>query len=272
MAGPEVHLNRLGNVLESIGRSVAQLLESAGIAAAFFSQSAYWVVMGHRRRQPVRLESIVSEMMGTGIGAIPIVVVLCTTIGLMLALQGINALEQFGAQQQVTFGVALSVTREFAPLITGIVVAGRSGSALAARLGTMTISNEVDALLVMGVSPVRFLVVPPLCAMLIMVPCLALLGDVVALLGAGLYITADLDISMSAYFDQVMRALTINDLVQGLVKATLFGGLTALVGIVNGARVTGGAEGVGRVTTSAVVQSIAVIILTDMIFTFVTTR
>ena len=127
MAGPEVHLNRLGNVLESIGRSVAQLLESAGIAAAFFSQSAYWVVMGHRRRQPVRLESIVSEMMETGIGAIPIVVVLCTTIGLMLALQGINALEQFGAQQQVTFGVALSVTREFAPLITGIVVAGALG-------------------------------------------------------------------------------------------------------------------------------------------------
>ena len=103
-------------------------------------------------------------------------------------------------------------------------------------------------------------------------PCLALLGDIVALLGAGLYITAELGITMSAYYDQVMRAVTINDLMQGLGKATLFGGLTALVGVVNGARVRGGAEGVGRVTTSAVVQSIAVIIFTDMVFTFVSTR
>ena len=136
----------------------------------------------------------------------------------------------------------------------------------------MTISNEVDALRVMGISPVRFLVTPSLVAMLIMVPCLALLGDVVALLGAGLYISADLGITMSAYYDQVMRAVTVSDVMQGLGKATLFGGLTALVGFVNGARVQGGAEGVGRVTTSAVVQSIAVIILTDMVFTFVSTR
>ena len=146
MAEPEAQFTRLGNVLESVGRGFHQLLGSIGIAATFFFESGYWVVMGHRRRQPVRFESVAAEMMETGIRAIPIVAVLCTTIGLMLALQGINALEQFGAQQQVTFGVALSVTREFAPLITGIVVARRSGSALAARVGTMTISSEVDAL------------------------------------------------------------------------------------------------------------------------------
>ena len=272
MAAPEAGSNRFTGTLEAIGRSVNQLFLAVGFGASLFSQAIYWLVMGRRRRQPVRMEPIVHEMVESGLRAIPIVAVLCTTIGLMLALQGINALEQFGAQHQVTFGVALSVTREFAPLITGIVVAGRSGSALAARVGTMTISNEVDALRVMGISPVRFLVVPPLVAMLIMVPCLALLGDIVALLGAGLYITAELGLSMSAYVDQVMRALTVSDVTEGLVKATLFGGLTALVGVVNGARVTSGAEGVGRVTTSAVVQSIAVIIMTDMIFTFATTR
>lgn len=272
MAEPQGAASRAGALLESIGRAVGELLEAVGVGASFFGQSFYWLAMGRRRRQVVRFESIVAEMVETGIGAIPIVVVLCTTIGLMLALQGINALEQFGAQHQVTFGVALSVTREFAPLITGIVVAGRSGSALAARIGTMTISNEVDALQVMGISPVRFLVAPPLLAMLLMVPCLALLGDIVALLGAGLYITSDLGISMSAYYHQVMAAVTLRDLLEGLAKATLFGGLTAIVGVVNGARVQGGAEGVGRATTNAVVQSIAVIILTDMVFTFATTR
>ena len=272
MPEPQGAASRAGAILESIGRGAGELLEAVGVGASLFGQSFYWLALGRRRRQVVRFESIVAEMVEAGIGAIPIVVVLCTTIGLMLALQGINALEQFGAQHQVTFGVALSVTREFAPLITGIVVAGRSGSALAARIGTMTISNEVDALRVMGISPVRFLVVPPLVAMLVMVPCLALLGDIVALLGAGLYITSDLGISMSAYYNQVMAAVTLRDLLEGLAKATLFGGLTAIVGVVNGARVQGGAEGVGRVTTSAVVQSIAVIILTDMVFTFATTR
>lgn len=271
MATPESG-SGISDFFEDIGRGLAQMLAAVGIGAAFFGEVIYWVVLGRRRNQPVRLESVVHEMVEAGIGAIPIVSVLCSTIGLMLALQGIDALKQFGAQQQVTFGVALSVTREFAPLITGIVVAGRSGSALAARIGTMTISNEVDALRVMGISPVRFLVAPPLVAMLVMVPCLALLGDVVALLGAGLYITAELGITMSAYYDQVMRAISVNDLLQGLAKAMLFGGLTALIGVVNGAGVKGGAEGVGRVTTSAVVQSIAAIILTDMVFTFVTTR
>lgn len=272
MAAPEVGPSRIGDVLETVGRGVGQLLEAIGSGAVLFGQASYWLVMGRQRKQPVRLESVVYEMVATGIGAIPIVSVLCVTIGLMLALQGIDALKQFGAQSQVTFGVALSVTREFGPLITGIVVAGRTGSALAARIGTMTISNEVDALKVMGISPVRFLVAPPLIAMLIMVPALALLGDIVALLGAGLYICAELGITMSTYYDQVMRAISVSDLVQGLSKALLFGGLTAVVGVVNGARVKGGAEGVGRATTSAVVQSIAVIILTDMVFTFVTTR
>lgn len=272
MAAPEVTTSRLLNGVERIGRSAARGFEAVGFGASLFLQSAFWVVMGRRRRQPVRTGPIASEMMEAGVRAIPIVSVLSLTIGLMLAIQGINALQQFGAEHQVTFGVALSVTREFAPLITGIVVAGRSGSALAARIGTMMIRNEVDALRVMGISPVRFLVVPSLVAMLIMVPCLSLLADFVALLGAGLYISGTLGMTLGVYSDQVIAALTVDDVIHGLIKALLFGGLTAIVGVVNGATVEGGAEGVGRATTRAVVQSIAVIILTDMIFTYATTR
>ena len=211
--------------------------------------------------------------MEAGIRAIPIIAVLSMTIGIMLALQGIHALKAFGAQHQVVFGVALGITREFAPLITGILVAGRSGSALAARLATMTISQEVDALRSMGINPVRFLVAPSLLAMAVMVPALALMADFVGLLGAGLYIAPEIDITMGAYIDQTIdfdhggRRLS-----RPRRRARSSACSSRSSGIVDGSSVTGGAEGVGRVTTSSVVHGISAIVLTDMIFVFAATR
>ena len=164
------------------------------------------------------------------------------------------------------------MTREFAPLITGILVAGRSGSALAARLGTMTISQEIDALRVMGVNPVRFLVAPSLLAMAIMLPALVIWADIVSLLGAGLYISADLGMTMGAYVNQTLDLLGADDVLHGLEKSLIFAVLITIVGIVDGASVKGGAEGVGRVTTDAVVHGITAIVLTDMVFAFATTR
>ena len=160
------------DALEAAGRSAVGGVKEFGYAAALFFESIYWLVMGRRWRQPVRIPLVVSEMMQIGILALPIVTVLSMTIGIMLAIQGIHTLRLFGAESRVTLGIALSVTREFAPLITGILVAGRSGSALAARLGTMNINQEIDALRVMGINPVRFLVAPSLVAMMIMVPLL----------------------------------------------------------------------------------------------------
>jgi phospholipid/cholesterol/gamma-HCH transport system permease protein len=220
----------------------------------------------------VRAAPAFAEMMQVGIHALPIVSQLSFTIGLMLAIQGIDALEPFGAQHQVVLGVALSVTREFAPLITGILVAGRSGSALAARLGTMTISNEIDALRVMGINPVRFLVVPSLIAMVVMLPALTLWADLLALFGAGLYVSSDLGTTFTAYVDQALRYLHAEDVMRGLIKSVLFAILITIIGVANGARVRGGAEGVGAATTRSVVQSITAIILTDMLFVFLMTR
>ena len=176
--------------------------------------------------------------------ALPIISLLSMTIGLMLAIQGIDALKDFGAEHQVTFGVALSVVREFAPLITGILIAGRSGSAFAARLSTMTINNEVDALRIMGINPMRFLVVPTLMAMIIMVPALTLWADFVALFGAGLYITGDLGISMGTYISHTIMYLDTGDVLHGLGKSLVFGILITIVSVVNGSSVSGGAEGV----------------------------
>ena len=145
--------------IEKIGRSAVVAIEEIGNAGALVVESVYWLVMGRRLRQPVRLPSIFAQMMEIGIHAIPIIALMAATIGVMLAIQGIHTLRIFGAETRVTIGIALSMTREFAPLITGILVAGRSGSALAARIGTMKINQEIDALYVMGINPVRFLVV-----------------------------------------------------------------------------------------------------------------
>jgi len=272
MPGPSDPGNPFLRVVEGVGRGTVRGVESVGFGANLLSQSVYWLFLGRRRHQPVRAAPVFAEMMQVGIGAVPIVSMLSLTIGVMLAIQGIDALEPFGAEHQVVIGVALSVTREFAPLITGILVAGRSGSALAARLGTMTISSEIDALKVMGVNPVRFLVVPSLIAMIVMLPALTLWSDLLALLGAGLFVSAELGMTMAAYVDQTLRYLDAEDVMHGLTKSAIFAVLITLIGVANGSAVSGGAEGVGRVTTRSVVQAITAIVLTDMLFVFATTR
>lgn len=265
-------LTALSNFLERLGRSTRKGVDELGFGAALFGESLFWLVMGPRRRQPVRLPSVFAQMMEIGIYAIPIITVLAGTIGIMLAIQGIYSLRTFGAESRVTLGIALSVVREFAPLITGILVAGRSGSALAARLGTMRINQEVDALMVMGISPVRFLVVPALLAMVVMVPCLTIWADIVGLLAAGVYVSSELGMSMGAYVDQVIEVVKTNDIWHGIGKSAIFAVLITIVGVVNGASVSGGAEGVGRMTTRSVVHAISAIVITDMIFVFMVTR
>ncbi|GJL55050.1 MAG: ABC transporter [Nitrospirales bacterium] len=258
--------------VEALGQRTIQVIDAIGFGASLLYQTGYWLLLGRRYHQVVRLAPIVEQMMEIGIRAIPIIVLVSLTIGLMLAIQGVHALKTFGAEQQVTYGVALSVVREFSPLMTGILVAGRSGAALAARLSTMTIHSEVDALRVMGINPVRFLVVPNLIAMLIMLPALTWLSDLIALTGAGLYITTDLEISFSRYLQQTMYILRIDDVLHGVSKSVVFGALITLVGVMNGTSVTGGAEGVGRVTTHSVVHSILAIILADLLIVFILTR
>lgn len=265
-------LRRLFEFMDRVGHATIEGVSAFGYGAALFFESLYWVVAGRRRHQPVRIPMVFQEMMQVGIMALPIVTILSLTIGIMLAIQGIHTLKLFGAESRVTIGIALSITREFAPLITGILVAGRSGSALAARLGTMNINQEIDALRVMGINPVRFLVAPPLIAMLIMVPALTFWSDLVALFGAGVYVSLDLGVTLVAYTDRVIDVLKVDDLMHGLSKSVIFAGLITLVGVVNGARVTGGAEGLGRATTTSVVQAITAIVITDMLFVFVVTR
>lgn len=258
--------------IEKIGRVTVNGIEELGYTAALFAESLHWMLLGPFKQQPVRGPMVFAQMFLMGIAAIPIVSVLAFAIGAMLAIQGIHTLKTFGAESQVVVGIALSVTREFAPLITGILVAGRSASALAAQVGTMQIAQEVDALRVMGIDPVRQLVAPPLLAMLIMLPCLTFLADLMGLLGGAVYSALELGLSYQAYMDRCLAVLTVDDVLQGLFKSAFFAVIITLVGVSNGFSVTSGAEGVGRSTTRAVVLSITYIILADMLFTYFLTR
>jgi phospholipid/cholesterol/gamma-HCH transport system permease protein len=258
--------------VESLGRGAVRGLDQAGFAGALFGEALFWSFAGHRWRQPVRLSAVFAEMVEIGIRALPIATLLAATVGLMLAIQSLYSLGLFGAQSFAYVGIALAVTREFAPLIVGILVAGRSGSALAARLGIMSINQEIDALRAIGVNPVRFLVAPALLAMLVMLPVLTMWADLVALAAAGLYVSAALDLSMAAYVAGTIELLTPGDLMHGLGKSALFAVLIVMLAVVNGARVEGGAEGLGKATTRSVVQATSAIVVTDMVFAFVATQ
>ena len=253
--------------LEWLGRQSARLVEETGYASALFCETVYWLVLGRWRNQPVRLNAIFKEAVEVGVRAIPIVCIACFATGTMLAMQGIHTLRQFGADSQVVMGIAYSVSREFAPLITGIFVAGRSGSAVAARIGTMMVSQEIDALRVIGVNPVRYLVAPLLVALICTLPCLTVLANLVAMFGGALYCLAELGMPLEVFFDRSFAVLTVADLLGGLYKSIAFAVLIAIIGAVNGFQVKSGAEGVGRATTRSVVLCIVSIILADMVFT-----
>ncbi|HIJ64042.1 MAG TPA: ABC transporter permease, partial [Rhodospirillaceae bacterium] len=208
---------------ESLGQATVEWLDEIGFSARLLGESLFWLAAGRRRQQPVRLRAIFRQAREIGIDALPILSVLTFTIGIMLAIQGIYSLRAFGAESRVATGIALSVVREFSSLITGILVAGRSGSALAARLGSMKINQEIDALTVMGIEPVRYLVAPPLVAMAVMLPLLTMWSHLMALSGAGLIVSHDLEISFGAYASQIIEALRLGDLFHGLAKSVIFG-------------------------------------------------
>ncbi len=258
--------------LENLGRATVQSLAGIGHAGMLLVESCYFVATGWRHGQPVRLSMVFAQMRQIGVDALPIVALLAFVIGVMLGIQFIAALSEFGAQSQVVVAVAKSVTREFAALITAILVAGRSGSALAARIGSMSVSQEVDALAVIGIDPVRYLAAPALISMLVMLPVLTVFADAVAISGAALYSSPALNISPTAYISQTLTLVTPGDIGQGIAKSVVFALLISLIGISTGFSVSGGAEGVGRATTRAVVLSICYIIVADMIFSFFLNR
>jgi phospholipid/cholesterol/gamma-HCH transport system permease protein len=215
----------------------------------------------------VRLSHTTQQLVRTGADSVPIVAVMCFLVGLILAMQAAYQLEPFGATIYVADLLAVSMTREMGPMLTAIIVTGRSGSAIAAELGTMKVSEEIDALRTMGIDPIHLLVVPRTLALMVAVPCLTLIADAVGIAGGLSIAVTALKLSAVQYLKETADALVMKDLLTGLVKSLFFGLIIAQVGSYQGLRVSGGAEGVGRATTTSVVSSIFLIILADLAFT-----
>jgi phospholipid/cholesterol/gamma-HCH transport system permease protein len=254
------------------GKFTLDAIEELGYGFMLVVESLGWIILGPQRKQPVRIAHIFQETLQIGVLAVPIIGVLCFSVGMMLAMQGLETLKPYGAQSQVVTGIAISVTREFSALIVGILVAGRSGSAIAARIGTMQESQEIDALRVIGIHPLRYLAAPLLVAMLISLPALTILGDFLGMLGGAVYTSYELDMGIATYLSRSFAVLTSWDVMQGLIKSLVFAVIIVCVGVLNGFQVSGGAEGVGRATTRAVVLSVSFIVIADMVFTFFLTR
>jgi len=215
----------------------------------------------------IRFGETMLQTLRAGNGSVPLVALLCMLVGMIMALQSAYQLQQMGAINLVPGLVAVSITRELAPLLAAIIVTGRYGSAITAELATMQVSQEVDALEVMGIDPVSYLVVPRLMALLISLPCLIVVADVVAILG-GLWIgTTVLGMGLSNYVSLTLESLVLQDIYNGLVKALVFAAIIGLIGCHSGLSTRGGAEEVGRSTTASVVRSIVLIILADLFVT-----
>src|SRR5690349_14391858 len=205
--------------------------------------------------------------MQVGVRALPILSLITFFIGLILALQAAYELKKFGAMNFVASAVAISMSRELGPLVTAIVVIGRSGSSFAAEIGTMKVTEELDALKTMALHPIGFLVTPKLLAMLIMMPCLTTWADLMGIVGGSVFGVIGADYSFGTYFVATRDALFVRDIISGLVKSIVFALVITGVGCQEGFFTGAGSEQVGRSTTSAVVTSIFLVVFVDLVFT-----
>src|ERR1700675_4825406 len=253
--------------VSQIGGGVTNSLAYVGALASLGGRAAYYTFVGPFQGKPLRLQRAVSQAMDVGVRALPILSLITFFIGLILALQGAYELRKFGALNLVATAVAVSMTRELGPLITAIVVIGRSGSAFAAEIGTMKVTEEIDALETMAISPIHFLVTPTFLAMIVMLPCLTIWANTMGVVGGALFGVAQADFTFVRYIQASVDALFLRDIVSGLVKSVMFGVTITAVGCHEGLVTGAGPEQVGRSTTRAVVMSIFLVVVVDLIFT-----
>lgn len=264
--GPSSMGKHRSGIFVRLGEATLRLASDIKYLVAFIGSVFLSLLYVCFRPRSLRTDETISYMQKTGVDALPIVGLISFLMGLIMAFMSAVQLEQFGANIYVASLVGLAMVRELGPIITAIIVAGRSGSAFAAEIGTMKISEEVDALFTMGFDPTRFLVVPKIIASVVMVPILTLFSDLFAMAGGLVVGVFMLDLTANAYVGQTIKTLKLFDVFWGFLKSGVFGLLIAWIGCLRGFQVRGGAAAVGQATTSAVVSSIFLIILSDSIF------
>jgi phospholipid/cholesterol/gamma-HCH transport system permease protein len=254
------------NFLVRVGNATEEVLAYLGGLAQLTGRGLLVIFVSPLKRRR-SLERAIHQAMAVGVQALPIVSLITFFIGVIMALQGAYELRKLGAMQFVPALVAVAISRELGPLITAFVVIGRSGSAFAAEIGTMRVTEELDALETMALDPMAFLVAPKLVAMAIMVPCLAIWADLMGVFGGCAFGVTGGGFSAMSYFTATRDSLDVSDVVTGIIKSFVFGLVITAVGCHEGFSTGAGAEEVGRSTTSAVVRSILMVILIDVVFT-----
>ena len=257
---------RWREVVIAIGRGGDEALKDGRDIITFLGRTAEVALGSLIRPRGLRLASISRQVAETGIDALPIVGLMAIMISVVIAYQSVAQLRLYGAENLTINLVAISMLREMGVLITAIMVAGRSGSAFTAEIGVMKAREEIDALEVMGLDPMRLLVVPRLIGLAITLPLLTFYADVVGLFGGAIAVQALLHVSPMQFLDHVRSAVDTKDLLVGLVKAPVFAVIIAIIGCMHGLRVRGSAESVGHETTRAVVKAIFLVIVLDALF------
>jgi phospholipid/cholesterol/gamma-HCH transport system permease protein len=207
------------------------------------------------------------QMVAAGVEAFPMVGIMCVCAGFILAMQGASELRRLGAMNFVVDLVTIGFMRELGPLLTAIAVSGRSGSAFSAEIGTMVVTEEIDALRTMAIDPIEFVLAPKYLAGLVVLPCLTILGSACGILAGGIFMRISADMATSIYLSSVVHSIVLRDVITGLVKSMAFATIIVHVGCLEGFRVHGGPDAVGRSATAAVVKSTFLVILADVGFT-----
>ncbi len=249
-------------LLESLGSSIYRFVESLGYYGWMCAQTIYWTF-----RRPFEFENLVMQMEEVGVKSLPVVLITATFTGMVLALQSWSGFERFQATSLVGTVVALSMTRELGPVFAGLMVSGRVGASMAAELGTMKVTEQIDALYTLATNPIQYLVVPRLLATTFVLPILVIFGDLVGILGGYFVSVHVLGGNPVVYVNKTYQYLELNDIYVGLIKAAAFGFLIALISCSQGFMTEGGAEGVGKATTRAVVFSSMTVLISDYFLT-----
>ncbi len=253
-------------MLEQLGKSATAAIDQGFALLGFLGKSA--MALAGWLTHPARIgwRPIVFNLRSGGFDALPIVGTLSFLLGIVVAYQGADQLRQYGANIFVADLVGLSMLREFAPLMTAIIIAGRSGSAYAAQIGTMSVTQEIDAMRTIGIAPLEMLVLPKLMALIIALPLLTVFADVLGVAGGMLMARAQLGVGFGEFLDRFSKAVSVTSYLVGIGKAPVFAAVIVVVGCFQGFRTQGGPDSVGRQTTRAVVQSIFLVIVADALF------
>ncbi|HOG16198.1 MAG: putative phospholipid ABC transporter permease protein MlaE [Syntrophaceae bacterium PtaU1.Bin231] len=255
-------MDRFVAFVDSVGRRMLAYVEEMGHILLLFLSALSWMV-----RPPLKSRLIFKQMEFVGVKSIVVVVLTGTFTGMVLALQSYHGFRLFSAESLVGSTVALGMTRELGPVLTSLMVTARAGSAMAAELGTMRVTEQIDALYVMAANPVKHLIVPRILASVVMVPLLTVVSDFMGILGGYFVGVQLLFINEGAFLKNITKLVELDDIYNGLIKAACFGLILSVVGCYKGFNTKGGAEGVGRATTEAVVLSSISILISDYFLT-----